>query len=92
MQSNYSKGWTPNWVGRGTAMLNSIETIRISTTKVQRINVSKEERHMLRDLLRKSPANYFYKSLALQLAKMGGLTTKQLQSIHSYQKSQLTMN
>jgi hypothetical protein len=84
-QRNPKKGWTPSWSSRGTALLNFIETACIGTT-TQRINVSKEDKHMLRDLLRRYPANEFYKSLARQLVVHGGLTSKQVQGIHSDHK------
>ncbi|HEU4472931.1 MAG TPA: hypothetical protein VFR58_17675 [Flavisolibacter sp.] len=82
-----------NYSGRGTAMMDFMETARIRTSSTQRKDVSKEDIQMLRDLLRKHSKNEFYKSLAIQLANEGGLTAKQIQSIHfDYEKLQAVVN
>ena len=89
---NPKEGWTPNWSGSGIAILDNMERVADKIHSTQRNQVSQTDRLMLSTLLRNAP-NKFYKSLALQLFEEGGLTTKQIQCIHTgYEKLQTVVN
>lgn len=68
--------WTRSWSGRGTAMINKIES-----SSVPKIVSAPSFEKRLSALLKALPYNKFYKSLLSQLRRGFTLSQKQLSAI-----------